>query len=752
MGDTGSRLSRQQRRAQERRRKGLTVKGAASGTALALGTLGIALAAGQPVQAATFTVTNLDDDGAGSLRQAIADANAAAGADVIDFQAGLNGTIQLITGQLAVTDAVDIQGPGASVIAVSGNTSSRVFYLYNGSALLDVTISGLTIRDGSAGNGAGIVDFDENLVLDGVSLAQNAATGDGGGLWLDGIDATLTVRNSTISGNTADAAGGGVYVGDTGGPLLIQDTVISNNLAGTNGGGIYFYDPDHDTTIEDSTISGNIAGNRGGGIYFYDTDGGTHTIRGTTISGNTAASGGGLFLYGPDDPFVIENSTISGNQATAGDGGGAYFYNLYGNAPMTIRHTTIAGNSATGSGGGLFTVSGTVDVEHTIVGDNTAAVDNDLCGPEGVYDLRFSLVESPGGATINDNGGNIFNQDPQLGPLQNNGGPTETHFPASTSPVLDAGDPAFTPPPSTDQRGFPRVVNGRIDIGAVEKASSGTIQLAVSAASVSEAGVTITITATRTGGTDGAVSVSFATSDGTAMAPGDYLAAAGTLNWASGDGAPKSFQVTIVNDTLDEPDETFNATISNPQGGATLGATTTEVVTILDDDVPPPIPAVPTLGESGKVLFAALCGLGGFLLLRRRKGLAAPMLAVSLALGGTGAAQADARAEMRAATLAHIETQGNAVVIRLADGTTYRVSREDFKLVDARKGDHGKAPRRFDFKSLPAGQPVFLKVRHGRTGELKRVRLELVETVAKAQALARTKAETVKGQPHAKPR
>jgi parallel beta-helix repeat protein len=696
----------------------------------------MALAAGQPARAATFTVTNLDDAGAGSLRQAIEDANAAAGADVIDFQAGLNGTIQLISGQLAITDSVDIQGPGAAVIAVSGNTSSRVFYLYNGSALLDVTISGLTVRDGSATIGAGIVDFDENLVLDGVTLAQNAATADGGGLWADGFNFSMTVRNSTITGNTADGAGGGIYVEDTGGPLLIQNTVISGNLSGQNGGGIYFYDPDNDTTIENSTISGNIAGGVGGGIYFYDTDGGTHTIRGTTISGNTAASGGGLFLYGPDNPFVIENSTISGNQATSGDGGGAFFYNLYNvGVSMTIRHTTIAGNSATGSGGGLFTVVGDVTVENTIVGDNTATVDNDLCGPDGVYDLRFSLVESPGGANINDNGGNIFNQDPQLGPLQNNGGPTETHLPAATSPVVDAGDPAFAPPPSTDQRGFPRVVNGRLDMGAVERASAGTIQLAVSAASISEAGVTITITATRTGGTEGAVSVSFATSDGTAVAPADYGAAAGTLSWAAGDGAPKTFQVTIVNDTQDELDETFNATISNPQGGAALGAITNEVVTILDDDVP--LLAIPTLGEYGKILFAALCGLGGFLLLRRRKSLAAPMLAVSLTLGGVGAAQAGPQAETRAATLAHIETQGNAVVIRLADGTTYRVSREEFKLVDGRKGHGGKGVDRFHLKALPAGQPVFLKVRHGRSGEVKRVRVELVDTAAKAQALAR---------------
>ena len=100
--------------------------------------------------------------------------------------------------------------------------------------------------------------------------------------------------------------------------------------------------------------------------------------------------------------------------------------------------------------------------------------------------------------------------------------------------------------------------------------------------------------------------------------PADYLTALGVLNWASGDGAPKTFQVTIVDDGVDEPNETFNVTISNVQGGAALGSPTTEVVTIVDDDVINPI-EVPTLGDFGKLLLAALFGAGGVRLLRRRR-------------------------------------------------------------------------------------------------------------------------------------
>ena len=91
----------------------------------------------------------------------------------------------------------------------------------------------------------------------------------------------------------------------------------------------------------------------------------------------------------------------------------------------------------------------------------------------GTASIGYSLIRYPGNALFplpyTDLGGNIIGQNPLLGPLQNNGGPT-TMMPAATSPAINAGDPAFTPPPNTDQRGtgFPRVIGGRIDMGAVE--------------------------------------------------------------------------------------------------------------------------------------------------------------------------------------------------------------------------------------------------------------------------------------------
>src|SRR4051794_2243094 len=100
----------------------------------------------------TFTVLNLADSGEGSLRQAVLDANALSGADTIAFANGLSGTIALTGGQLAITDGLTIDGPGADQLAVSGNHQSRIFSISGG---VTVTIAGLMITDGRAVGGTG---------------------------------------------------------------------------------------------------------------------------------------------------------------------------------------------------------------------------------------------------------------------------------------------------------------------------------------------------------------------------------------------------------------------------------------------------------------------------------------------------------------------------------------------------------------------------------------------------------------------
>jgi parallel beta-helix repeat protein len=497
--------------------------------ALAAGSLAVVAfrpyPAALPHAATTYTVTNLNPSGPGSLRQAINNANDHPGADIVDFQAGLTGTIPITT-ELSITDSVQIVGPGPGALSVSGSNTTRVFYLYS-SSLITATISGLTIRDGRIStDGAGILDDGQALTLDNVAVVSNTAfSGSGGGVdVLPSVvnQASLVITDSLISGNLADA-GAGIYLSHTANAILIENTqIISNSAAqhgGGNGGGlamfggahtasltirdtlisgnharqgagifgykipdavliqntrlltntalgagggIKLYDSSGDTTIEDSTLSGNYA-NYGAGGMFYFSSGGQHVIRRTTISGNRAHFGGGLSLYKLTDPFLIEDSTISGNHATY-TGGGIYVDDT--NQPISIRNSTIVSNTADTHGGGIEdAASASLPITDTIIAGNTAPLGRDI---SGTFQLKYDLIQVTGTATITASSGNIFGLDPLLGPLADNGGPTQTHLARQGSPAIDAGDPAFAPPPATDQRGDPRVVHGRIDIGAVE--------------------------------------------------------------------------------------------------------------------------------------------------------------------------------------------------------------------------------------------------------------------------------------------
>ena len=214
--------NRAERRAAERGRRrraagaALTAGSAALAATAAIAGPG-ALPAGAVAQ--TFTVSSTADAGANTLRQAILDANANAGDDTIVFTgaAAAPGAVITLAGtQLNVTDNVDIQGPGVANLTISGNTTTRIFYL---DAPDLVTISNLVIANGNTGaGGGGIVSGGADLVLDGVVLADNTAADDGGGVDFEGAGATLTVRNSTITGNTStNGQGGGIRATDAAG-------------------------------------------------------------------------------------------------------------------------------------------------------------------------------------------------------------------------------------------------------------------------------------------------------------------------------------------------------------------------------------------------------------------------------------------------------------------------------------------------------------------------------------------------------
>jgi predicted outer membrane repeat protein len=540
--------------------------------------------------AATFTVTNTSDSGSGSLRQAVLDSNSAAGTDNIVFDASFNTpqTITLTTGDIVFSNSVNanvtITGPGANLLTVSGNNNSKIFSVLETPV---VNISGMTLTGGngvgvSPGNNFGGAIYNQGvLTLTDMVITANSATQDGGGVYCSTSD-TLTVDHCVVSNNSADI-GGGIYGNDGATVTVTSSTITGNHALTTSSGGGGITCDSITFTMNDSTVSDNTSGNWGGGLEF-DVDTNVMIAR-STISGNTAtALGGGFHIQADSNTLIqIENSTVSGNLAAVGAG----IYREPSSAlVVTLSHMTVASNTATNNGGGAV---GTMNVGNSIIGNNS---DNGTAPDySGTLNSQgYNLIENVTGSTITgDTTGNITGQDPLLGALANYGGATETHSLLAGSPALDSADPVNFP--ATDQRGIDRPRdgdgNGSLlpDIGAFERVP-GSLQFSSADYSVAEnvAGGTATITVTRLDGLDTEVSVDYATSDGTAVAGQDYQPASGTLVFAAGVSS-ETFDVQIIDNSISEPDETVNLTLSNPNGGGSLGIPTMAILTIEDNDI-----------------------------------------------------------------------------------------------------------------------------------------------------------------------
>ncbi|MBF0296763.1 MAG: DUF4347 domain-containing protein [Magnetococcales bacterium] len=371
---------------------------------------------------ATYTVTNTSDGAgppAGSLRQAIADANANPGADTIQFSLPAASRITLTAGSLTVTGDLTINGD------FSGNDQ-----------VADVTI---------AGNGANFRAFLLNMGAINQELRVNSVVIDGftpniGGYAGAGFaiqKGTLRLDHVTLSNNTASnaALGGAVYL-DANGVLEITDSTLSTNSS-IYGGGVA--SQGGAVTVTRSLLADNTATSRGGAIYTV-TNGGSLTLKESTLTGNRADLGGGLFV---------------GNTNT-----------------VDLLDATIANNTATSFGGGLFNNTGSsalVTLRVSIVADNSAPAHPDIANSVTV---GWSLVENIASWSTLAGSSNLFNTDPALQPLADNGGPTRTLALGSASPAIDQWTAAQVGiADATDQRGtgFSRYANGRIDIGAYER-------------------------------------------------------------------------------------------------------------------------------------------------------------------------------------------------------------------------------------------------------------------------------------------
>ena len=392
-----------------------------------------------------LVVTNANDSGTGSLRQAIADGLSG---DTITFAGDF--TIHLAS-QLTISEALTIDGSGHS-ITISGDDSVRVMEVNNTSGT--VTLNELNIVDGAApggGYGGGISNTGRLSVQNSTITGSAAAVG--GGIYNVG---TLTITDSTLSGNAATSAGvGGGVVNHLNGTVTITNSTLTGNTA-YDGAGIY-NNTNGTLTVTNSTFSGNTASgdySTGGGI----TNNGTATIESSTFTSNSAVyQGGGIANMGGS--LTIRNSTLTVN--TASQGGG--FFN-YSGATLTVRNNTISGNSASNQGGGIYNY-GTLNLANTIMANSPSG--GDCQTSSGTVSADHTLVEASGSnacGLVNGVTGNIIGQDPLLGTLGDYGGDTQTHSLMPGSQALDTGLNCL----ATDQRGVTRPQGPACDIGAVE--------------------------------------------------------------------------------------------------------------------------------------------------------------------------------------------------------------------------------------------------------------------------------------------
>jgi hypothetical protein len=330
---------------------------------------------------------------------ALGSANGSAGPDTVSFNPGVTGEIRLLS-PLAITDDVTVNGPGAGVLSISGDSNNndlpdfatsnvalgdtRIFEISDpslpGQPTQKVTISGLTLKEGVSDSFSGTLQAEP-----------------GGAIYSSGTE--LHLNDDTLTGNRSTEEGGAVYLtagtsGNDAGRLIVANSTFTGNKARGNGGAIFSgpnkYDPGEHiagTVITDSQITGNTAGSNGtgfGSLADYSGDGGGLSLKyqldisGTTVANNTVidsgsgdGSGGGV--YAPVSAGEIATTVIRGN-STPGSGGGIAM------GGVKLSRSTVSGNTAT-SAGGVFALpatkyaggSGTTRIDNSTVSGNTAS-------------------------------------------------------------------------------------------------------------------------------------------------------------------------------------------------------------------------------------------------------------------------------------------------------------------------------------------------------------------------------------------
>lgn len=380
----------------------------------------------------TYTVINGNDSGAGSLRDAITLANGNPGSTII-FDVSVT-QVQLTSGTLTISANMTIIGNG--IINTEITRTAGIFGIFT-ITTGNVDISNLTISNGdnTGSLGGGIAGTTANITLEYVVLRNNIADRGGG----------IRIDNSS---------------------LIMNYCTLSNNSSGLFGGGMSI---ENSSTVDIfyCTFNGNSTTSFGGGIYngFSNIN-----MKYSTISNNNlAAFGAGAML--DNSTFYSFDNTIAQNSASS-FGGGIYA----ASTTLTLINTTICYNNAI-NGGGININNSIFNINNTLIAKNTATLNPDVnvSSPPASSNNNLIGIDDSGtfvnGVNGNKVGSSVTPLDPQIGTLQNNGGPTETIALTRGSEAVNAGNNIYVPIGELyDQRGigYLRIVHGIVDIGAYE--------------------------------------------------------------------------------------------------------------------------------------------------------------------------------------------------------------------------------------------------------------------------------------------
>ena len=302
----------------------------------------------------TFTVTNTDDTGTGSLRNAVALANAHNGTDSIRFQSGLTGVISLDSGQLDLTDNVNILGPGARKIALT-NPDGRIFETHD----VKATIAALSFLGGHADNGGAILQDRGDLTVKDAVFVRNHADNNGGAI--DNVGGTFTGRNDRFVAN--DAGGfGGAFANERG--SRTKDDVSSYGLdsKGKDKGHRPRPTPVTTAAFTDSSFVGNNAYDGGA---LANLDGSSLSVaRGSLVLNRSEADGGGIFsgrgdrsksIDAPDDATDSTDVAAMTDEASLADPSSKGHRPSPRQGRLDVSDTEFLANVAGGLGGGIAT-------------------------------------------------------------------------------------------------------------------------------------------------------------------------------------------------------------------------------------------------------------------------------------------------------------------------------------------------------------------------------------------------------------